>query len=264
MFVVKVGGSEGIDYDLFLKDLAGHRDFVLVHGGSNELNEISTKLGKPPVFVTSVSGFTSRLTDRETLDIFNMIYAGKMNKMLVEKLQQLGVNAVGLSGIDGRLLEGRQKRSLKVIENGRKKIIRGDLSGTIEKVNVDLLRLLLDNHYTPVITPPAISYESVAINVDGDRCAAEIAVALRAETLIILSNIPGLLKDPADESSLITRIPRAEIDRHIEEYAKGRMKKKLLAAKEALEGGVKRVILGDARVENQLSKAFQQQGTVIE
>jgi len=139
MFVVKVGGSEGIDYDLFLKDLVGHRDFVLVHGGSNELNEISARLGKPPVFVTSVSGFTSRLTDRETLDIFNMIYAGKINKMLVEKLQQLGVNAVGLSGIDGRLLEGRQKRSLKVIENGRKKIIRGDLSGTIEKVNVDLL-----------------------------------------------------------------------------------------------------------------------------
>jgi len=100
--------------------------------------------------------------------------------------------------------------------------------------------------------------------VDGDRCAAEIAIALRAETLIILSNIPGLLKDPADESSLITNIPRSEIDRHIEEYAKGRMKKKLLAAKEALEGGVKRVILGDARVENQLSKAFQQQGTVIE
>jgi len=264
MFVVKVGGSEGIDYDLFLKDLAGHRDFVLVHGGSNELNEVSAKLGKPPVFVTSVSGFTSRLTDRETLDIFNMIYAGKMNKMLVEKLQRLGVNAVGLSGIDGRLLEGRQKRSLKVIENGRKKIIRGDLSGTIEKVNVDLLKLLLDNHYTPVITPPAISYESVAMNVDGDRCAAEIAVALGAETLIILSNVPGLLKDPADESSLITTIPRSEIDRHIEEYAKGRMKKKLLAAREALEGGVKRVILGDARVENQLSKAFQRQGTVIE
>ena len=131
MFVIKVGGSEGINYNSFLQDLAKYEDYIVVHGGSSELNAISEKLGKPPVFVTSVSGFSSRYTDRETMEIFNMIYAGKMNKMLVENLQKLGINAVGLSGIDGRLIEGKKKRALKIVENGKKKILRGDLSGMI-------------------------------------------------------------------------------------------------------------------------------------
>ncbi len=264
MFIVKVGGSEGIDYDSFLTDLIRHDDYIVVHGGSHELNNISRKLGKPPVFITSVSGFTSRFTDRETLEIFNMIYAGKMNKMLVEKLQGLGVNAVGLTGIDGRLMEGKRKRALKIIEDGKKKILRGDFSGIIENVNTNLLQLLMDNAYVPVLTPPAISYEGQAINVDGDRCAARVAVSMRAETLIILSNVPGLLHDVEDETSVIPKLSIDQIDSHIESYAKGRMKKKLLAAREALEGGVKRVILGDARRQAPVSLSFKEQGTIIE
>ncbi len=263
MFVIKIGGSKGIDYDATLKDLSRYKNWVLVHGGSHELNEIATKLGKPPVFVTSVSGFTSRYTDRETLEIFNMVYAGKMNKMLVEKLQQLRVNAVGLSGIDGRLLEGKRKESLKIIEDGKKKILRDDLSGIIERVNINLLKLLLDRGYVPVITPPAISYEGIAMNVDGDRCAAQIAVALRAEKLIILSNVPGLLRNPNAESSLIEKISLSEIERHLTMFAQGRMKKKLLAAKEALEGGVKAVILSSAKVEKPVTRALEGKGTII-
>ena len=263
MFIVKVGGSRGIDYDSFLRDLAQHNDYILVHGGSYELDKIAAKLGKPPVFVTSVSGFTSRYTDRETLEIFNMVYGGKMNKMLVEKLQQLGINAVGLTGLDGRLLEGRRKKALRIVEDGKKKVLRGDHSGIIERVNVGFLRLLLDNGYTPVVTPPAISHEGEAMNVDGDRCAAQIAVALRAETLVILSNVPGLLRDPDDESSLFGTISPSRIDHHMEVYAKGRMKKKLLAVKEALQGGVRRVVLGDARGEAPLSQALKGRGTVI-
>lgn len=263
MLVIKIGGSKGIDYDAALQDLAQYKDWVLVHGGSHELNEIATKLGKPPVFVTSVSGFTSRYTDRETLEIFNMVYAGKMNKMLVEKLQRLGVNAVGLSGIDGRLLEGKCKESLKVIEDGKKKILRGDLSGIIERVNANLLKLLLDQGYMPVITPPAISYEGVAMNVDGDRCAAQIAIALKAEKLIILSNVPGLLRDPSDESSLVEKISLSDIEQHLTTFAQGRMKKKLLAAKEALEGGVKAVILGSAKIEKPVTMALEGKGTII-
>ena len=264
MFVVKVGGSEGINYETFLADLVQHENYVMVHGGSNELNAISEKLGKPPVFVTSVSGYSSRYTDRETMDIFNMIYAGKMNKMLVEKLQRLGVNAIGLSGIDGRLLEGKKKQSLKVIEDGKKMVLRGDLSGIIKNVNTDLLHLLLANRYVPVLTPPAISFQSEAINVDGDRCAGQIAAAMKAETLLILSNVPGLLRDVDDESSLINSIKADEIDDHIKTYAKGRMKKKLLGAKEALEGGVKTVMLGDARSKSPISTSFNGQGTLIQ
>jgi acetylglutamate/LysW-gamma-L-alpha-aminoadipate kinase len=87
------------------------------------------------------------------MDIFNMVYAGKMNKMLVEKLQKEGINVIGLAGLDGRILEGSQKEALKIIEDGKKKILRGDLSGMIERVNVKLLRLLLENVYTPVLHP---------------------------------------------------------------------------------------------------------------
>ena len=264
MFVVKVGGSEGIDYDAFVNDLSNHENYIIVHGGSNELNEVSSKLGKPPKFVESVSGYTSRYTDKETMEIFNMIYSGKMNKMIVEKMQQININAVGLSGIDGRLIEGKKKKSLKIIENGKKKILRGDLSGMIEKINYDLLDLLLKNGYIPVITPPAISYEGEAINVDGDRCAGQIAVSARAQQLIILSNIPGLLKDPNNEATLIRKIRIDEIDFNIENYAKGRMKKKLLGAKEAIEGGVKSVILGDARISSPITAALNGNGTIIE
>ena len=264
MFVVKVGGSEGINYETFLADLVQHENYVMVHGGSYELNAVAEKLGKPPIFVTSVSGYSSRYTDRETMDIFNMIYAGKMNKMLVEKLQKLGVNAIGLSGIDGRLLEGEKKQALKVIKDGKKMVLRGDLSGIIKNVNTDLLHLLIANGYVPVLTPPAISFHSEAINVDGDRCAGQIAASMKAETLLILSNVPGLLRDVDDESSLIKSIKANEIDDHIEAYAKGRMKKKLLGAKEALEGGVKTVMLGDARSKSPISTLFDGQGTLIQ
>ena len=134
----------------------------------------------------------------------------------------------------------------------------------IENINTNLLEVLLTNGYVPVITPPAISYESEAINVDGDRCAGQIAVAMKAEPLIILSNVPGLLKDANDESSLVKEIKADNIDYHIEAYAKGRMKKKLLGAKEAIEGGVKSVILGDARSESPVTAAFNGQGTILQ
>ncbi len=264
MIVVKVGGSLGIDYEALCRDLAQYgKPFVLVHGGSGLLNEVSEKLGNPPKFVTSVSGHESRLTDRKTMEMFNMVYAGHMNKMLVEMLQKLGVNAVGLTGIDGRLVQGRQKGALKVVEDGKKRIIRGDLSGYIEEINVDLLNLLLNNGYVPVLTPPAISFDGVAINVDGDRFAGAVAIALKAEAMLLLSNVPGLLNDINDESSLIKNIARDEVDQFIEDVAKGRMKKKLLGAKEALDGGVQRVVLGDARGESPVQQALSGSGTIV-
>lgn len=263
MKVIKVGGGGGIDYEAFCKDLSTHQDFVLVHGGSALLNEVSQKLGHPPRFVTSVSGHESRFTDRRTLELFNMVYAGHTNKMIVEHLQRLGVNAVGLSGLDGRLVEGRQKTALKVIENGKKVVLRGDHSGKIQTINAKLLHLLLDNGYVPVLTPPAISTEGVAINVDGDRFAGQVAVALQAQVLLLLSNVPGLLKTLADEASLIAHIAYEDIDTYIEQVAKGRMKKKLLGAKEALSGGVNKVVLGDARGAGPVSAALAEQGTVI-
>ena len=261
MMVVKVGGSRGINYDFVLEDLIRYQDVILVHGGSDELNVLSTRLGKPPQIINSASGHVSRRTDRETLELFNMVYCGKMNKMIVEKLQRLGTNAVGLSGLDGRLLIGKRKDIIS-IENGRRRIIRDDYTGRVEKVNIELLRILMQHGFLPVVTPPALSYENEAINVDGDRVAALIASHLHADTLVILSNKPGLLRDESDETSIVKEVTEETYEQALS-YAKERMKKKMLGAFEALNSGVSQVIFGDARVREPITKALQGQGTVI-
>jgi acetylglutamate/LysW-gamma-L-alpha-aminoadipate kinase len=266
MIVVKVGGGKGIPLEAVCQDVQmlvqqGER-LILVHGASHETNVLSTALGKPPRFVTSVSGVESRYTDRETLEIFTMAYVGKMNKLFVERLQQLGVNAVGLCGVDGRSMEGERKTAIKVVENGKRKVLRDDFTGRVEQINTALLTLLLDHGYTPVLCPPAISYASDIINVDGDRAAAVLAIAFKAATLVILSNVPGLLRDVNDPSSLIPRLTKAHL-RSAMEVAQGRMKKKIMGATEALEGGVRRIILGDARLEHPIQQALQGRGTVL-
>ena len=263
MIVIKVGGGSGINLDYVLDDIPNHNDVILVHGGSAETNTLSEKLNKPPKFITSPSGFTSRLTDPETLDIMTMVYSGRINKAIVSGLQHRGINAIGLSGVDGRLLEGKRKPYIRSVENDKIKMIRNDYTGKVEKVNSNLLKLLLDNGYLPVVTIPAISYEHEAINVDGDRAAGIIASSLEAEKMIILSNIPGLLSDVNNEDSLITKIPKDRIDDHIERYAKDRMKKKLLGAKEALDEGVGQVILATANTPSPISSAISGKGTVI-
>jgi acetylglutamate/LysW-gamma-L-alpha-aminoadipate kinase len=267
MIVVKAGGGEGLDMQAVVADVAEivkqGRQVVLVHGGSHETNVVSEKLGHPPRFVTSASGHSSRYTDRETLEIFLMTAAGKINKLIVEQLQQLGVNAVGLSGLDGRLLEGKRKDTLRIVENGKRKILRGEYSGVIERVNGDLLKLLLDAGYTPVVAPVAISYESEGVNVDGDRVAAAVGVALRADKVVILTNVPGLLRDIEDEGSLIKQIPQSQAEQYLDKYAKGRMKRKILGAVEALCEGVGQVIIADGRAEQPVQRALSGEGTVI-
>ena len=265
-FIVKVGGSAGINYDLVCDDIAAlvkeGRRLVLVHGGSDETNKISTQLGKPPRILTSPQGYTSRYTDAETLDIFAMVYAGKMNTRIVERLQKRGVNAIGLSGLDGRLLEGPRKASVRAVVDGKQVLVRDDFTGKVEKVNAALLKLLIENGYTPAVSPPACSNDGEAINVDGDRAAAMIASALGARQLIILSNVPGLLRNFPDESSLIPRIRYGELDQALS-FAEGRMKKKVLGASEAIAGGVSEVVFADARTERPIFNAMNGKGTVI-
>ncbi|MCG3206773.1 MAG: [LysW]-aminoadipate kinase [Anaerolineae bacterium] len=266
MIVLKIGGSEGINYDLIADDIAAlikaGQPLIVVHGGSSLTNKVAEQLGHPPQFVTSVSGFTSRRTDRRTLEIFEMVYCGQMNKGLVEKLQMRGVNAVGLSGIDGRIWEGPRKDAIKIIQNGRRLVLRDDYTGKVEKVNTDLLQTLLNAGALPVLTPPAISYEGEAINVDGDRAAAATAAAFQAEALVILSNVPGLLEKFPDESSLIRHIPAAKIDQFMS-VAEDRMKKKVMGAQEALAQGIGRIVFADGRVAGPVSRALAGEGTVI-
>lgn len=266
MIVVKMGGTSGVNIDAVMNDIAAQvkagQPLIVVHGGSGETNAISEQMGHPARFVTSPSGFTSRYTDRTTLEIFAMVTSGKINTLLVEKLQKLGVNAFGLSGVDGRLMVAKRKEAIRIVENGKQRMLRDDYTGKIETVNGGLLKMLVEAGYTPVIAPLAISTEGDALNVDADRAAAMVAGAAGAEQLIILSNVPGLLRQFPDESTLITHIDKAKIDQSLE-FAEGRMKKKVLGASEALNLGVAKVVFADGRVENPVANALAGKGTVI-
>ena len=263
MIVVKVGGGAGIDTAPLLDELAQRRDWVLVHGASDEANRLGEALGQPPRFVTSLSGHVSRFTDAATMDVFAMA-SGKLNLRVVEALQKRGVAAVGLTGVDGRLLAAARKDHVKTMVDGKRVVLRGDHTGTVEKVNAPLLRLLLDHGYNPVLTVPAISHEGDAVNADADRAAAQVAGALGAEALVILSNVPGLLRDVQDPASLVRRIPAAELEGVAEKYAQGRFKKKVLGAAESLALGVPRVVLATANAPRPLERALAGEGTVIE
>lgn len=266
MIVIKVGGGKDLNIDAIVSDIAALRaagqELLLVHGGAETTNEVAEALGHPPEFVTSESGYISRRTDRRTLEIFEMVYCGQLNKMWVEKFQTAGVNAVGLSGLDGRIFEGKRKDTLRVRVNGKRLVLRDDWTGTVERVNVDLLRLLISGGYFPILTPPGSSDAGEAINVDGDRAAAMVAAALNADALIILSNVPGLLRNFPDESTLIREIPRAKADDFMQ-YAEGRMKKKVMGAVEALAEGVQKVIFADGRGDQPVTKAINGGGTQI-
>ena len=242
--VIKAGGSKGVDRDAvsdLVAQVARQDEIVLVHGASAETDRIASELGVPQEQIASPSGHVSRRTDRRTLEIFAMAALGVENFLYVEKLQQRGVDAVGLSGLSGRLLVGR-KKDVRAVKNGKTFILRDDYTGTVEAVNLPLLTQLIGPGRVPVIAPLALSTENQALNVDGDRVAARIAVAIDADALLILTNVPGLLRDVDDPSSLVSETTLEEA----ETLAHGRMKKKILAAREALEAGVEEVVIRSA------------------
>ena len=262
--VVKIGGSPGATTANIVCEIAkcvaqGER-IVVLHGGSDLTNALSERLGHPARMVTSPGGMVSRYTDSETLHIYAMAVAGQINTELVACLQQQGINALGLAGVDGRLLLARRKSIVRSLTpEGRLQILRDDYTGQVERVNDRLLRQLLDAGYTPVIAPLALSREGERLNVDGDRAAAAVAVALQAEALVIMTNVPGLLADPGNNATLIRTIP-AERIADFAEYAQGRMRKKLLGAQEAIQGGVPRVCIGSIS----LLEVLNGVGTTIE
>lgn len=266
LLVIKVGGGEGIDWDAVADDLAlvvASRPVVLVHGGSHTANQLAEALGRPPRFITSPSGFESRWTDRPAMEVFQMAYCGLVNKTVVEKLARRGLRPVGLSGMDGGIWQGARKDAIRAVENGRTRIIRDSLTGRVDRVGTGLLMDLLQQGYLPVLTPPALSDDGLPINVDGDRAAAMTALACGATELLILSNVPGLLARFPDPDSLVPEIARSGLDEARETLAAGRMKIKLLAAAEGLDGGLQRVVIGSARVPGPIRAALAGKATVI-
>src|SRR5947208_11950095 len=200
MITIKIGGSvvDGLHPSIIskLKQVSEKEKGILVHGGGKEVTKISEALGKEKKFIVSPGGIKSRFTDKETVEIFTMVMSGKINKMIVRMLQKNGINAVGLSGIDGKIIQAERKKKLIVInEKGRKMAIDGGYTGKIQDVNSSLVSVILDQGYVPVISPIALSEEFDFLNVDGDRAAAYVAGKMHSDKILFLTNVDGLMMD---------------------------------------------------------------------
>ncbi|MEM2875897.1 MAG: [LysW]-aminoadipate/[LysW]-glutamate kinase [Candidatus Bathyarchaeia archaeon] len=265
MIVIKLGGEvvkEDLNPHLLsdLKALVPKEGVVIVHGGGDIVTEFAEKLGKKQIFVKSPSGITSRYTDKETVEIYTMVMSGLVDSRIVVNLQREGFKAVGLSGIDGELLKAERKKRLIIVdERGRKRIVDGGFSGQITEVNTKLLELLIDGGYLPVVSPVAVGKEHEFLNVDSDRAASSIAVHLKAEKIIFLTDVEGLLL----EGKTVGKLNLREAESLLGRIGAG-MDKKLLASVEAVRGGVSEAIITTGLIEKPLFKAIEHEvGTVI-
>lgn len=205
---------------------------VLVHGGGPEINDLMNRLGKKAEFVEGL-----RVTDKETVDIVEMVLAGKVNKSLVNLLQRHGGNAIGLSGVDGHLIECKTKDS------------RLGFVGEVTKVNAKPILDLLEKGYIPVVSTIGGDAEGNAYNINGDTAAACIAGALNTETFILMTDVPGILRDKDDEKTLIPAVTVEEAHRlKAEGIIAGGMLPKVKCCEDAIVQGVKNVIIMDGRV----------------
>ncbi len=237
--VVKYGGGAMVNEtlkqqvmeDIVLLRLVGVK-VVLVHGGGPEISALMEKLGKKPEFVDGL-----RVTDRETVDIVQMALAGKVNKTLVNLLEMKGGRAIGLSGMDGRMIEAKKKDE------------RLGWVGEITKIRIAPVTDLIEKGYIPVISTLGCDGEGNTYNINGDTAAAHIAGALGAERMILMTDIAGILRDKDDPSTLIPEITTEEAARLREEgVVTGGMIPKVDCCVEAIRRGVKRVIIMDGRV----------------
>jgi acetylglutamate/LysW-gamma-L-alpha-aminoadipate kinase len=242
--VIKVGGNVMGDAlgEAALTDLetVTHRvPTVLVHGGGNTVTGIAEKLGVPQKFVTSPEGFRSRYTDAETIQVYTMVMAGKVNKQIVLQLMTRKIPAIGLSGLDGGLIRAQRKRKLIVMdERGRRKAIDGGYTGLVTHTDGALLQTLINAGYVPVIAPIALSEDNEPLNIDGDRTAAHIATKIGAETLLLMTDVEGVRLN----STLTRNLNSDEAKKALSSLGPG-MITKVYAALEAISGGVRRVIV---------------------
>ena len=263
MITIKIGGSvvdnlhpSTIDD---IKKVAEQEGVILVHGGGKEVTKVTEQLGKEPKCVVSPSGIKSRYTDKETSEIFTMVMSGRINKTIVQMLQKNGINAVGLSGMDGKTIEADRKKKLMIMnEKGRKQMIDGGYTGKISNVNSELIKTIMDKGYTPVISPIAISEESEFLNVDGDRAAANVAGHVKSDKVLFITNVDGLLM----EDKLVEKLSLAEAKEIMPKIGFG-MEKKILAATEALEMGVSEALIANGQKENPISSAMQHDNCTV-
>ena len=265
--VVKCGGNEAVNAKNICDDIAklhtNGRSTLLVHGGSNDIAQLSKRLGVPQRVLVAPDNVTTRYTDPATLEVVILALAGSAKPKIVAELARLGVRAVGLTGLDGGgLLRARRKAAIRSVVDGRTTIVRDNLSGRLTDIRTDLLLTLLSSGFVPVVSPPACDERGSPVNVDADRVAASLAAALGADELVMLTGAPGVLADRDDAASLIKlyEVPASAAPGR---FADGGMSLKLVAAREALVGGVTSVRIADGRIANPVSQALSGSGTSV-
>ncbi len=262
MLLIKIGGGAAINLAGVARDIKALEDqIVIVHGANALRDSVAERLGVEKRILTSVSGVTSVYSDTEMVNVMLMAYAGLRNKRLVEMLQQSGVNAIGLTGLDGAMVRGMRNKGIRVQEGGKKRIIR-DLSGKPVAVNRKLLGLLLENDYVPVITVPVIDERNVAINSENDDIVTLLAHALHPSWVIQLIEAPGLLEDPDDPSTVVDHVAPHQVTRW-EDQISSRMMRKMKSICRMVRPGVTKVLIADGRTETPISDALAGKGTVI-
>ncbi|MDG3547131.1 acetylglutamate kinase [Methanobacterium formicicum] len=255
--MIKYGGHAMIDSeaksstarDTVLLKYVGMKPIV-VHGGGPEISRSMNKLGKEPKFIGGL-----RVTDQETMDIVKMVLVGKISTEIVANIGLHGGKGVGLSGKDNLLLKAC-KRSPQVVvnqETGEEQMVDLGLVGEIESINPEILRVLTENDYIPVISPIGVDDKAETLNLNADTVAGEIGGKVGAEKLIILTDVPGILKDPTDPGSLIKKVTIAQVKELIEDgTVRDGMLPKVLTCISALEKGVKSAHIIDGRIKHSI------------
>jgi acetylglutamate/LysW-gamma-L-alpha-aminoadipate kinase len=256
MIVIKIGGSvvDGLHPSTLadIKAIAEKEKLVFVHGGGKDVTATATKLGKEQKFIVSPGGVRSRYTDKETSEIYTMVMSGKINKAIVGMLLRQGIKAVGIAGIDGGVLKAERKKKLVIVnEKGRKMVIDGGYTGKINAVDPALVNKLVESGYVPVVSPIALSEDYDFLNVDGDRAAAYVAGGVKADRVIFITNVNGLMLN----EKLVTALTLEQAKDALPKIGFG-MEKKVLACTEAIDMGVKEAIIASGQVDNPISSAM--------
>jgi [amino group carrier protein]-L-2-aminoadipate/L-glutamate 6-kinase len=262
--VVKIGGSllkGGIPGPLMddIGRLSRSHEVALVHGGGEMVTEIATRLGKEQRFIVSPEGMKSRFTDRDTAEVYTMVMCGLVGKRIVLALQERGVNAVSLSGLDGALLGGQRKKKLAILdERGRKVMIDGGYTGRVVSVNAPLMGLLMTAGYVPVVSPVALGEEHEPLNIDGDRAASSLAAGISADAVVFATDVEGLMLD----GKLVEGLPASEVPATLPRIGFG-MQKKAMAAAEAVKGGVREAVICSGTRAEPVAKALAHHGCTV-
>ena len=261
--VIKIGGDllkENLNYVIsdLIKIHAENKKIILCHAGADIITAVAEKMGKPQIFTYSTKGYKARYVDEETRDIYTMVVAGLNNKRIVKEMIVKDLPAVGISGVDGNLIITERFKKAMVVINGKKKL-KDNYTGKPSKLNVGLIETLWNKDYIPVLASIAISEDNEIVGCDSDRISNAIAVAIKADKLVLLTDVDGVLDE---DNKLINQI-NSQTAESILENVSGGMKTKVITALKSAGEGIKQVIIASGLRENPILKALNNENCTI-